>query len=186
MLTAAPRKFKRRDFTSNEMGFNQAMLRYEVNRRSCCPCEGMAACGELPEVVENKELNENVDWHAICTTGGAVAHEGAHRPPAGNGDIRGRLMELFRWWSQKSQQCPLVVFRGANMKDNSRKTRFWTVLLTVNSVTLLVPIAFLIVVLLQAEDDPLRLLAILATYGTVFLLVIADTLSICCRYFLDS
>jgi len=72
------------------------------------------------------------------------------------------------------------------MKDNSRKTRFWTVLLTVNSVTLLVPIAFLIVVLLQAEDDPLRLLAILATYGTVFLLVIADTLSICCRYFLDS
>jgi hypothetical protein len=72
------------------------------------------------------------------------------------------------------------------MKDNDRKTRFWTVLVTVNSLTLLVPIAFLIVVLLQAGDDPLRLLAILATYGTVFLLVIADTLSICCRYFMDS
>jgi len=72
------------------------------------------------------------------------------------------------------------------MKDNSRKTRFWTVLLTVNSLTLFVPIAFLVVVLLQADDDPLRLLAILATYGTVFLLVIADTLSICLRYFLES
>lgn len=72
------------------------------------------------------------------------------------------------------------------MKDNSRKTRFWTVLVTVNSLTLLVPIAFLMVVLLQADDDPLRLLAILATYGTVFLLVIADTLSICCRYFMES
>ena len=72
------------------------------------------------------------------------------------------------------------------MKGNDRKTRFWTVLVTVNSLTLLVPIAFLIVVLLQADDDPLRLLAILATYGTVFLLVIADTLSICCRYFMDS
>jgi len=72
------------------------------------------------------------------------------------------------------------------MKDNDRKTRFWAVLVTVNSLTLLVPIAFLIVVLLQAGDDPLRLLAILATYGTVFLLVIADTLSICCRYFMDS
>ena len=72
------------------------------------------------------------------------------------------------------------------MKGNDRKTRFWAVLVTVNSLTLLVPIAFLIVVLLQAGDDPLRLLAILATYGTVFLLVIADTLSICCRYFMDS
>ena len=37
------------------------------------------------------------------------------------------------------------------MKDNSRKTRFWTVLVTVNSLTLLFPIAFLIVVLLQAR-----------------------------------
>ena len=72
------------------------------------------------------------------------------------------------------------------MKDINRKTRFWTVLLTVNSVTLLVPFALLVVVLLQADDEPLRLLAILATYGTVFLLVIADTLSICCRYFMDS
>ena len=72
------------------------------------------------------------------------------------------------------------------MKDNNRKTRFWTVLVTVNSLTLLVPIVFLTVVLLQADDDPMRLVAILATYGTVFLLVIADTLSICCRYFLES
>ena len=72
------------------------------------------------------------------------------------------------------------------MKDYSRKTRFWTVLVTANSLTLLVPIAFLIVVLLQADDDPLRLLAILATYGTAFLLVIADTLSVCLRYFMDS
>jgi hypothetical protein len=72
------------------------------------------------------------------------------------------------------------------MKDNSRKTRFWTVLVTVNSLTLLLPIAFLIVVLGQADDDPLRLLAILAIYGTVFLLVITDTLSICLRYFMDS
>ena len=59
-------------------------------------------------------------------------------------------------------------------------------LLAVNSLTLFVPIAFLIAVLLQADDDPLRLLAILATYATVFLLLIADTLSICCRYFLES
>ena len=72
------------------------------------------------------------------------------------------------------------------MNDNSRKTRFWTVLVTVNSLTLLCPVAFLIVVLLQADDDPLRLLAIIATYGTVFLLFIADTLSVCCRYFMDS
>ena len=72
------------------------------------------------------------------------------------------------------------------MKDNSRKTRFWTVLVTVNSLTLLVPVIFLTMFLLQADDDPMRLVAILATYGTVFLLVIADTLSICCRYFLES
>ena len=72
------------------------------------------------------------------------------------------------------------------MKDESRKTRFWIVLLTVNSLTLFVPIAFLIIVLLQADDDPLRLLAILATYGTVFLLFVADTLSICLRYFMES
>ena len=72
------------------------------------------------------------------------------------------------------------------MKDDSRKTTFWTVLVTVNSLALLFPIAFLIAVLLQADDDPLRLLAILATYGTAFLLFIADTLSICCRYLMDS
>jgi RsiW-degrading membrane proteinase PrsW (M82 family) len=72
------------------------------------------------------------------------------------------------------------------MKDNSRKTRFWTVLVTVNSLTLLLPIVFLIAYLRQADDDPLRLLAILATYGTVFLLFIADTVSICCRYFMES
>ncbi len=72
------------------------------------------------------------------------------------------------------------------MKDNDRKTRFWTVLVAVNSLTLLLPIAFLIIVLLQPDDDPLRLLAILATYGTIFLLFIADTLSICLRYFMDS
>jgi len=72
------------------------------------------------------------------------------------------------------------------MKDNNRKTRFWTVLVTVNSLTLLPPIAFLIVSLLQADNDPLRLLAILATHGTVFLLLIADTLSICCRYLMDN
>jgi hypothetical protein len=72
------------------------------------------------------------------------------------------------------------------MKDNNRKTCFWTVLVTVNSLTLLFPLAFLIVVLLQPDDDPLRLLAVLATYGAVFLLFVADTLSICCRYFMDS
>ena len=79
-----------------------------------------------------------------------------------------------------------LVFQGTKTKDINRKTRFWTVLLTVNSVTLLVPIAFLVVVLLQADDEPLRLLAILATYGAVFLLMIADTVSICCRYFMES
>ena len=72
------------------------------------------------------------------------------------------------------------------MKNKSPKTRFWTVLVTVNSLTLFFPIAFLIVVLLQANDDPLRVLAILATYGTAFLLFIADTVSICCRYFMES
>jgi len=72
------------------------------------------------------------------------------------------------------------------MKDNNRKTRFWTVLVTVNSLTLLFPLVFLIVVLLQPDDDPLRLLAVVATYGAVFLLFVVDTLSICCRYFMDS
>lgn len=68
------------------------------------------------------------------------------------------------------------------MKDNSHKTRFWTVLATVNSLTLLLPVVFL----LQADNDPMRLLGILATYGTAFLLFIADTVSICCSYFMDS
>ena len=68
------------------------------------------------------------------------------------------------------------------MKDNSRKTRFWKVLVTVNSLTLILPIGFL----LQANSDPLRLLGIVATYGTAFLLFIADTVSICCSYFMDS
>jgi hypothetical protein len=72
------------------------------------------------------------------------------------------------------------------MKGSNRKSRFWRVLLTVNSLTLLVPIVFLASLLLQPDDDPMRLLAILATYGTVFLLLIADTLSICCRYFFES
>ena len=68
------------------------------------------------------------------------------------------------------------------MKNKSPKTRFWRVLVTVNSLTLLFPIIFL----LQADSDPLRLLAILATYGTAFMLFIADTVSICCSYFLES
>jgi hypothetical protein len=72
------------------------------------------------------------------------------------------------------------------MKDNNRKTRFWTVLVTVNSLTLLFPLAFLIVVLLQADDDPLRLLAIIVTHGTAFLLFIGDTVSICCSYFFSN
>ena len=72
------------------------------------------------------------------------------------------------------------------MNNNSCKTRFWKVLVTVNSLTLLFPIVFLIMSLLQADDDPLRLLAILATYGTAFLLFVADTVSICCSYFMDS
>ena len=80
----------------------------------------------------------------------------------------------------------MSALEGPKMKDNNRKTRFWTVLATVNSLTLLFPLAFLIVVLLQPDDDPLRLLAVLATYGTVFVLFIADTLSICLRYFMDS
>ena len=58
--------------------------------------------------------------------------------------------------------------------------------MTVNSLTLLFPFVFLIVVLRQAGDDPFRLLAVLATYGTIFLLFVADTLSICLRYFMDS
>ncbi len=68
------------------------------------------------------------------------------------------------------------------MKDNSRKTRFWTVLLTVNSLTLLLPIGFL----LQADSDPLRLVGVLATYGAAFLLFIGDTVSICCSYFFSN
>ena len=68
------------------------------------------------------------------------------------------------------------------MKNKSCKTRFWRVLVTVNSLTLLAPLVFL----LQADNDPLRLLAILVTYGTAFLLFIADTVSICCSYFMDS
>jgi len=68
------------------------------------------------------------------------------------------------------------------MKNNSRKTRFWKVLAMVNSLALLLPIVFL----LQADNDPLRVLAILITYGTAFLLFIADTVTICCSYYLDS
>jgi hypothetical protein len=87
---------------------------------------------------------------------------------------------------ETGEKSPLLDLQGARMKDNHRKTRFWTVLVTVNSLTLLFPIAFLVVVVLQPDGDPLRLLAVLATYGTVFLLLIADTLSICCRYFMES
>gem|GEM_PF-4798655 len=35
----------------------------------------MAACGEMPEFVEQQELKEDIGWHAICTTVGGVAHE---------------------------------------------------------------------------------------------------------------
>ena len=74
--------------------------------------------------------------------------------------------------------------RSSRYKRNnkSHKATFWTVLVTVNSLTLAFPIGFL----LQADSDPLRLIAVLATYGTAFLLMIADTVSICCSYFMDS
>jgi len=68
------------------------------------------------------------------------------------------------------------------MNTKSPKARFWTVLVTVNLMSLVLPIGFL----LQADSDPLRLIAVLATYGTAFLLMIADTVSICCSYFMDS
>ena len=68
------------------------------------------------------------------------------------------------------------------MNTKNPKARFWAVLVTVNLMSFVLPIGFL----LQADSDPLRLLGILATYGTVFLLLIADTVSICCSYFMDS
>lgn len=68
------------------------------------------------------------------------------------------------------------------MNTKSPKARFWTVLVTVNLLTLVLPIGFL----LQADSDALRLIAVLATYGTAFLLMIADTVSICCSYFMNS
>ena len=68
------------------------------------------------------------------------------------------------------------------MSNKSPKTTFWRVLVTVNLMSLVLPIGFL----LQADSDPLRLIAVLATYGTAFLLIIADTVTICCSYFLDS
>ena len=68
------------------------------------------------------------------------------------------------------------------MKNKSPKTIFWTVLVTINVLALVLPISFL----LQADSDPSRLIAILATYGIAFLLMIADTVSICCSYFMDS
>jgi len=68
------------------------------------------------------------------------------------------------------------------MKDKSARGMLWTVLVTVNLLALVLPIGFL----LQADSDPLRLIAVLATYGTAFLLIIADTVTICCSYFLDS
>ena len=68
------------------------------------------------------------------------------------------------------------------MKNKSPRTMFWTVLVTVNLLALVFPIGFL----LQADSDPLRLIAILATYGIAFLLMIADTVSICCSYLRDS
>ena len=68
------------------------------------------------------------------------------------------------------------------MNHRSPKTTFWKVLVTINLMALVLPIGFL----LQADSDPLRLIAVLATYGTAFLLMIADTVSICCSYFMDS
>ena len=68
------------------------------------------------------------------------------------------------------------------MNTKRPKTKLWTVLVTVNLMSLAVPIGYL----LQANRGPLRLIAVLATYGTAFLLMIADTVSICCSYFMDS
>ena len=68
------------------------------------------------------------------------------------------------------------------MNTQSPKATFWTVLVTVNLMSLVLPIGFL----LQADSDPLRLIAVLATYGTAFLLMVADTVSICCSYFMES
>jgi len=62
------------------------------------------------------------------------------------------------------------------MNNNNPKTTFWRVLVTVNLLSLVLPIGFL----LQADSDPLRLIAVVATYGTAFLLMITDTVSICC------
>ena len=58
----------------------------------------------MPEFTEKQELNEGIDWHAICTTAGGVAHERVHLPPAGNGEIRGHVKELFWWWPKKSEK----------------------------------------------------------------------------------
>jgi len=68
------------------------------------------------------------------------------------------------------------------VNTKSPKTKFWTVLVTVNLMSLVVPIGHSP----QANRDPLLLIAVLATYGTAFLLMIADTVSICCSYFMDS
>jgi len=62
------------------------------------------------------------------------------------------------------------------MNNKNPKTTFWRVLVTVNLLSLVLPIGFL----LQADSDPLRLIAVVATYGTAFLLMITDTVSICC------
>ncbi len=67
------------------------------------------------------------------------------------------------------------------MNIKNPKATFWTVLVTVNLMSLVLPIGLL----LQADSEPLRLAAVLATYGTAFLLMIADTVSICCSYFMD-
>ena len=66
------------------------------------------------------------------------------------------------------------------MENKGPKTMFWTVLITVNLLALVFPIGFL----LQADNDPLRLLGISATYAAAFLLMIADTVIICCLYFM--
>ena len=97
----------------------------------------MAARDETSELTDKQELTKGIDWHAICTTAGGDVHE--------------------RVTASRKRRNQVGCSRCKNERRKSQN-KVLDSPPTVNSLTLFVPIAFLIIVLLQADDDPLRLL----------------------------
>ena len=128
--------------------------------------DGVAARDEMSESTEKQELKE----------GDRLAR-----------NLHYRQVAVRRRWSladdgRRRVTTDPVGSSRYTMNIKSPKATFWRVLVTVNLMSLVLPIGFL----LQADSDPLRLIAVVAIYGTAFLLMIADTVSICCSYFMDS